>query len=421
MKAITASLVAALVLWGAVPAAASPPTTAAAAAAPVWSVANSTASGEQRRPAIATNRNGHVAVVWEDDRDSTDPASTTHSEIYLRVYRDGASLYEKKLSPGGDTGVTSWRHVNPDVGVDDKGNAVVVWAGDPDGNGSYQVYYRVVNTAGTVTASGTANSTAAGQQVKPRVGVDPDGAPTSGAVAFTVVWEDVQTGQPAKVKAAGYTGPTTRSWEVMASQTAGQHSNPDVAVSASGAATIVWQEDTDHNGYFNIGLVRLARSNGAAELPRHVANVNGDGQQYLPTVAANFNGDFAVAWESDHTTVRGVWTRSFTSVGNPLHTEIEVSTGAGARKPDVGIDDQSNTVVAWTLNAVDTWVRGFAPDGTTTDRLPAQPMMSVSTGTQQDMVVAVSAWGEVGVAYRDDNDGNTWGQIYLGLGILNSA
>ena len=39
--------------------------------------------------------------------------------------------------------------------VDDKGNAVVVWADDPDGNGYYNIPYRVVNTAGTVTAKAT--------------------------------------------------------------------------------------------------------------------------------------------------------------------------------------------------------------------------------------------------------------------------
>src|SRR6266511_1940602 len=68
----------------------------------VWMVANSVATGDQDAPAVAANRVGDVAVVWEDDRD----------------------------------------------------NAVVVWADDPDGNGFYNIPYRVVSPAGSVIGSG---------------------------------------------------------------------------------------------------------------------------------------------------------------------------------------------------------------------------------------------------------------------------
>jgi hypothetical protein len=230
------------------------PTTASAhLAAPTWTTANSVATGDQDNASVATNRNGYVAVVWEDDRDTDNATDDVHSEIYLRLFRNGTPVYEKKLSAGGSSGVANWRHLHPDVGLDDKGNAVVVWQDDPDGNGYYNIPYRVVNTAGTVTASGNSNASATGQQVNPRVAVDPDGAPAGAAVAFTVVWEDIQTGAQATVKAAGFTGPTTRKWEVTASQTTGRHHNPDVAVSASGDAVVVWDNDSDGNGYYQIG------------------------------------------------------------------------------------------------------------------------------------------------------------------------
>jgi len=412
---ISAALVTASVLFGVSAA-------TAVTATPVWQTANSVATGEQRHPAIAANRNGYAAVVWEDDRDTTNPNDNAHSEIYLRIWRNGTALYEVKLSSGGNSGVTNWRHLSPDVGLDDKGNAVVVWAEDPDGNGFYNIPYRVVNTAGTVTASGQANSSAAGQQRNPQIAVDPDGAPNGGAVAFTVVWEDVQGTNPATVKAAGYTSPTTRAYEVTASQTTGQHHNPDVAVAASGEAVVVWDEDSDANGYYQIGLTKLAKSNGAITLSRRTANANGGGQQRHPAVAANFGGGFAVAWESDHTGTLGVWTRSFTAGGNPLHSDVEVSTAAAGTGPDLGIDDQGNTVVSWShATNADVWVRGFGPDGSDTARLSGQPLMSVTTGTQEQMTATVSAFGEVSVAYRDDNDGNGFGQIYLGLGITNSG
>jgi hypothetical protein len=396
------------------------PAVAEAAVAPTWQTANSVATGDQDAPSMATNRNGYVAVVWEDDRDTTAATDNAHSEIFLRLFRNGSPVYEVKLSGGGSSGVTNWRHLHPDVGLDDKGNAVVVWADDPDGNGFYNIPYRVVNTSGTVTASGNANNSATGQQINPRVAVDPDGAPAGGAVAFTVVWEDVQTGAQPTIKAAGFTGPTTRAWQVTASQTTGQHHNPDVAVSASGDATVVWDEDGDGNAFYNVGLVGLARTSGAVTLSRRVANANGGGQQTHAAIAANFNGDFAVAWESDHTGTAGVWTRTFDGAGNPRYSDVEVA--AGGVNPSIGIDDQANTVVGWTVQAtdLDVWIRGFAPDGTSTGRIAAQQLSQVTTGRQEQLTVAVSPFSEVAVTYTDDNDGNTFDQVIVGTDFANT-
>jgi hypothetical protein len=395
-------------------------TASAAPVTPTWQTANSVATGDQDVPSVASNRSGYVAVVWEDDRDTTNADDDAHSEIFLRLFRNGTAVYEVKLSGGGSSGVTNWRHRHPDVGLDDKGNAVVVWADDPDGNGYYNIPYRVVNTAGTVTASGNANNSATGQQITPRVAVDPDGAPTGGAVAFTVVWEDIQTGAQPVIKAAGFTGPTTRAWQVTASHTTGQHHNPDVAVSASGDAVVVWDEDGDANAYYNIGLIRLGRADGAATLSRRTANLNGGGQQTHATVAANFNGDFAVTWESDHTGTAGAWTRTFTSTGTARFGDVEV--GAAGKNPSVGIDDQANTVVGWTVQAtdLDVWVRGFGPDGTSEGRLSAQQLSQATAGRLEQLTVAVSPWSEVAVAYTDDNDSNTFDQVILGSGFSNN-
>ena len=387
------------------------------AAATTWQAANSNSTGDQDLPAIAMNRTGYVAVVWADDRDTTAPDNDVHSEVYLRLFRDGTPVYETKLSAGGTAG-TNWKHINPDVGLDDAGNAVVVWSDDPDGNGFYNIPYRVVSTSGAVTASGTANSSSDGQQINPRVAVDPDGAPNGGAVAFTVVWEDVQGTNPATVKAAGYTAPTTRAYEVTVSQTTGQHHNPDVAVSAAGDAYVVWDDDGDANGDYNIGLVHLSK--GGAVSSRTVANSNTTGQQTRPSVEATFNGEFAVAWQSNHTGTAGIWTRSFKDGGAARHADVD--TAPGGQAPSLGLDEQGGVVVVWNVTAtLDIWIRGLNPDGTDTARLAAQPLMNIPAGRQEGGVVAVSAWGEVSLAYADDNDGNTWDQIYLGVGVVNTG
>jgi hypothetical protein len=168
-------------------------------------------------------------------------------------------------------------------------------------------------------------------------------------------------------------------------------------------------------------LVRLSRTTGAATLSRRSANATADGQQQHAAVAANFNGDFAVAWESDHTGAAGVWTRSFDSAGTARYADTEVAAGGAAAS--IGIDDQAQSVVGWTVQGADpdVWVRGFGADGTDTGRLSSQKLSSVTTGRQEQLTVAVSPYAEVAVAYTDDNDGNTYDQIILGTGISNNS
>ncbi|MDT5032144.1 MAG: hypothetical protein QOC94_2315 [Actinoplanes sp.] len=393
---------------------------ALAASSVSWSTANSVATGDQDGPAVAGNRSGRVAVVWEDDRDATDPADDNHSEVFLRVFQDGAPVFEKKLSAGGTSG-TNWKHITPDVGLDDRGDAVVVWAEDPDGNGVFNIAYRVVSPTGSILASATANANAAGDQIVPKVAVDPDGTPGNAtAVAFTVVWEDVQ-GSAHTVRAAGFTGATARAYEIVASQTTGTHHHPDVAVAASGDATVVWEEDADGNASFNIGLVRLAKATGAAVLARRLADASTAGQQRRPAVAENFAGDFVVAWESDHTGSNAVWARSFTAGAVPRHPEVQASSGTGAAAPSVGLDDAAAVVVGWTAGGQDGWLRGLNPDGTAAGRVAPQTFTQTTTGRQDQFAVAVSPWDELTVCYTDDTDGNGSDQVMLGTGGTGSA
>jgi hypothetical protein len=168
------------------------------------------------------------------------------------------------------------------------------------------------------------------------------------------------------IKAAGYTGATTKAYEKTASQTTGTHHRPDVAVGASGDATVVWEEDADANAFSNIGLTRLARANGAVLLSARTANVSGGGQQTQPAIAAGYNGDVTVGWVSDHTGTSGVWERSFTSAGTARHADVEVAAGGAA--PAIGIDDQANVAVGWTVGGLDGWACGLNPDGTVTGR-----------------------------------------------------
>jgi uncharacterized protein YndB with AHSA1/START domain len=71
------------------------PTADAHVAAPTWVAANSVSTGDQDNASVAINRNGYVAVAWEDDRDTDNATDNVHSDIWVRLFHNGAAVYEK--------------------------------------------------------------------------------------------------------------------------------------------------------------------------------------------------------------------------------------------------------------------------------------------------------------------------------------
>lgn len=368
-----------------------------------WTTANSVATGDQDNAAVSAVRGGFTAVVWEDDRDAATPADPVHSDVFLRLYQDGVSKYETRLSAGG-TG--TWRHVQPDVALHEDGSAVVVWSEDPDGNGFYNIAVRVVRPDGTVAGSATANASSTGQQLDPAVAADPDGA------GFAVVWEDKQSTTAPTVRVAGFASVTSKTYEAQVHNAGGTHERPDVAMSAAGNAIVVWDEDGDANGTFNVGS-KILTPTGGVKLAQGIANASTGGQQRHASVAANFNGDYAVAWE----TGTQVGVRSFTAPGVAQSTTDTLLAGTD---PQVGIGDQLGVVVT-TVNASDVYTQGLNPDGTAVGRLPRQATNQTTVGRQDEPALGVDAWGQITIAYTDDNDGNGFDQVYLGTGLSNST
>ena len=82
----------------------------------------------------------------------------------------------------------------------------------------------------------------------------------------------------------------------------------------------------------------------------HVNTFTSFGQS-LPSVAADADGDFVVTWESltQDGYSFGVFARRFSSAGAPLATEFQVNTftNAGQRFPSVAADADGDFVVAW--------------------------------------------------------------------------
>lgn len=137
-----------------------------------YSRVNVDAPGDQHYSAVASGGTSAVytAVVYEqgDRHDASDTELGT--DVYIRMYKDGVPLWDEKLLSNSGTG-TTWSHQKPDVGVDDQGNATVVWAKDDDGNKYADIAVRRITPAGTVTTLPRPHASGDGDQLRPTVAV----------------------------------------------------------------------------------------------------------------------------------------------------------------------------------------------------------------------------------------------------------
>jgi hypothetical protein len=131
--------------------------------------------------------------------------------------------------------------------------------------------------------------------------------------------------------------------------TAGNQTEPAVAISAQGRFAVVWQgPGPDQEDIF----LRLFRPNGDALTSELLVNLATAGRQLYPSVAAGGPGTFVVAWESretaageDRTVVR---VQLFDPNGSGLGGEVLVDTDIyDCRYPEVAMDGAGRFAVTW--------------------------------------------------------------------------
>ena len=126
---------------------------------------------DSREPAVATDLEGRVHVVWKDER-------TSFGDIYYRCWQDGAWGPEEAIVA--DTDNTSR---TPAIACDAFGNVHVVWSDNMPGH--YAIYYSVRNPLGWSLP--VLLSAGIGPARYPAIAIDASGK-------VYVAWEDQRTG-----------------------------------------------------------------------------------------------------------------------------------------------------------------------------------------------------------------------------------
>src|SRR5262249_5420637 len=272
------------------------------------------------------------ATLYLPYNQATNPTSTKHNQQNYTVgydmqsalpayaYKVNDILFKDRMANVELTG----RHYDPKVAAAPNGKFVVVWEDDHDDNGVGQIYARGFDPDGNALFSQIAvNSVASGQQQHPDVAIDDSGR-------FVVVWEDDSDGNGSfQIKARGFNANGTERFHDLTvnSVASGQQSRPAVACDANGNFVVAWEDDQDGNGFYQI-MARGFTAAGAQRIADFTVNSVAAGEQFNPVIAMDSAGDFVVAWEDDQDDDGKfqIAHRGFTATGGKRFAQATVNT-----------------------------------------------------------------------------------------------
>jgi len=296
------------------------------------------------------------------------------------------------------------------IAADQSGNFVTVWQDDLDINGYYQILMRGFNADGKQRFSQrTVNSIGAGQQLKPQIAMADDGS-------FVVVWEDDADGNGHfEIEMRGFSANGSESFAQTTVNTPGDgRVEPQIAMAGDGRFVVVWQDDVDKNGYSQI-LMRGFNANGTERFSQRTVNSIGADQQLKPQIAMADNADFAVVWEddADGNSHHEIEMRGFNANGSEKFAQRTVNlAGDGRLNPEVGMADDGSLVVVWQDDADkngyhQVLMRGFNANGI--ERFSQRTVNSVAAGQQTMPHIGMLSSGGFMVVWEDDanDDGSS--------------
>lgn len=211
--------------------------------------------------------------------------------------------------------------------------------------------------------------------------------------------------------------------------------NSSLSMDGQGNFVVVWQSAGQDTGTEGIYAQRFS-SGGTLLDAEFRVNQFTTGNQTLPVVAMDLDGDFVVAWQSpaQEGILGEIWARRFTSAGTPAGDEFHVNetTTNNQFAPAVATDDAGNFVMAWHSQSgnadvsYDVYARRYNAAGTAlssefqvnTYTTSSQNSASVAMDTDGDFVIVWRSYGQDGagngiVARRFDQAGMAVGVEFL--------
>lgn len=167
----------------------------------------------------------------------------------------------------------------------------------------------------------------------------------------------------------------------------GDQSLPTLAADDNGNTLAVWQSDGEDGAGLGIFGQRFDATGTTLGSPFQV-NTSTAGDQGEPAADRSDDGAFVVVWDGQDASGRGVFARRYTGAGVPTTGEVVVNatTANDQYQPDVAVAENGNFLVVWTSLGQDgdlegVYARLFGPTGTA---LTGELLVNSTTAGQQN-------------------------------------
>jgi hypothetical protein len=288
-------------------------------------------AGDAWRPQIAVDAAGNAVVVWQQAGDETDPI-----EVWSNRFTKGSGWGDAESVANEVEDLLA-----PAVAMDENGNAIAVWEKlDRDRELSSIWSQRQTSGADWVEQQ-PVEINDDGNAFEPQIGVDQAG----NAVA---VWKQQrEKDAPFYVWANRYSA-STRKWDeapqLIGPEDAGNAEAPRVTIDADGNALAVWVQTS--GTLAGVWANRYEVGTGwGTEMP--IGPV-GLGPALLPQVAGNAVGEVVAIWVQFDGVQDSIWSSRFVPGQGWMTSEsIEKDNETQAFEPQVAVDSDGNAMALW--------------------------------------------------------------------------
>ncbi len=299
---------------------------------------NAYTTGDQSQPIVDMNAAGDFVVAWQSFGQDGDQEG-----VFTRRFSSAGAALTAELMVNT---ITANIQRLPSVAIEGNGDFVVVWEANFQDGGGFGVFGRRFSSAGVVLGGEfRANSFTPSAQRLAAVDVDADGD-------FVVTW--ISSGQDGnyygvfaqRFGSAG--GPLGPEFQVNSTFT-GSQVFPRVGVDSDGDFVVVWlSDDGGSHGVFG----RRFTSSGTPLGIEFPINSYTPTDQSTASIALETDGDFVVSWKDNGLdgSGYGVFARRFKSSGVPQNLDLRVNTTTSGDQtlPSIGVDADGDFVVTWT-------------------------------------------------------------------------
>jgi hypothetical protein len=283
----------------------------------------------------------------------------------------------------------------------------IVWQDDNQGDGVYQIYASGFDSSGAKRWGDiTANKISAGQQCDPAIAMAPNGS-------FVIVWtDDNDENGLYQIYAAGFDASGDKRWGdiTVNKKSAGQQEHSDIAMADDGSFVVVWMDDSDENGVFQIYAAGF-NSNGSKKWGDITVNKNSGGQQRNPDIDMAGNGSFVVVWEDDNNAndIYQIYAAGFNANGTKKWNDITVNENSKGQQinPSVAVSVDGSFVVCWQDDSNENEVYQIYAAGFNSNSSKRWGDITVnknSAGQQHSPTVKMATNGYSYIAWNDKNE-----------------